>query len=564
MITKFFKILSLSVFIAFFSLHAQNLESEFHKAMDRLNNGKEVYFSFTGNYSAHFEEIDRAIYVDRIDNGVVYAYAATKEQFQKFLEFDLVYQVEINPGELYTFECSDYQNFRTSHVIDKYPTYEGYQNILRQFESEYPDLCKVVEIGKSVKNRTVLGLVITGKNTIPKPRVLWLGAIHGDELTGTMCSFKMFQFLMEKYKAGDARVKRIVDSTEIWTVPFENLDGTYYGGNNTVSGARRTNANGFDLNRSFDCPPGIKKQGQEQQETRNIYSLFKQKRFSIGTDSHGGIECYIYPWCCQSKQHPQRPIYREMGKFLVEKTVGGISSGIGNAMETVGYLAKGCQADYMDYYGNMIGWTFEMSSRKLIPESQFTKYWNKYREMMLCFYELAFTGIQGVITDSATHKGIDNVEVTIGGETEVNLKRYSYNGGYYNRIINAGTYDVTFSHKDYHSRTIKGVKAESLKRTMLSVRLQPIHTGTVVQNDLQQFPLLHVTKKNGKLIFTVNSITPTSEIKIYSINGALIHAVRLQDSNHTVTLDDRFGNGCFFIKFNAGGKQIVQRFMAVQ
>lgn len=540
---------------------------QYDQITKRLDDKKEIYFSFTRNNSTDLELLSSKtnISLDRVDGNIVYAYLSTHIQFNDFLLFGYPYKIEINPSELFDVECSDYENYRIEKRFDAYPTYKGYQNILNQYESEYPDLCKVVDIGVTERGKKVLGLVITKNNDIPKPRVLWLGAVHGDELTGTVCSFKMFKYLVTKYQADDKRVVRILDSIEIWTVPFENLDGTYAVSDNTVTGAKRSNANGVDLNRSFICPPGINKGSKEQQETRNIHKLVKETRFSVGADSHGGIECYIYPWCCQKKDHPQKALYRTVGSKLIDKTVGGIKKGMGNAFETVNYVAKGTQADYLDYYGNMLGWTFEMSGQKLIPTNKFDTYWNKFREMMLTYYELGLVGIQGVVSDTFSSVPIADVEITVKGEESTNIKRFSYKSGFYSRMISAGKYDLTFKHKNYRPKTIVGVVSKNLKQVKLSVKLYPLVTKELNEKSMVSFS--KVTKKSGKIIFDFSNCKTFNTLKVYNIKGMLVQSIERVPGNSSIIWNyssgasGSFAKGCYVLKFISNNGSTVSKIL---
>ena len=55
-------------------------------------------------------------------------------------------------------------------------------------------------------------------------------------------------------QGSDPQVTRLLDSTVVWINPLANPDGTYHGGNNSVNGAWRYNANSVDLNRNFADP----------------------------------------------------------------------------------------------------------------------------------------------------------------------------------------------------------------------------------------------------------------------------------------------------------------------
>lgn len=61
---------------------------------------------------------------------------------------------------------------------------------------------------------------------------------------------RLIDTLLSSYGT-DQRLTNLINNLEIWICPDTNPDGTYYGGNNSVSGARRYNYNGYDLNRNF-------------------------------------------------------------------------------------------------------------------------------------------------------------------------------------------------------------------------------------------------------------------------------------------------------------------------
>jgi murein tripeptide amidase MpaA len=63
----------------------------------------------------------------------------------------------------------------------------------------------------------------------------------------------LIDYLLEGYGT-DPRITEMIDNTEIFINPLANPDGTYHGGNNSVYGAQRYNANNIDLNRNYPDP----------------------------------------------------------------------------------------------------------------------------------------------------------------------------------------------------------------------------------------------------------------------------------------------------------------------
>ncbi len=77
----------------------------------------------------------------------------------------------------------------------------------------------------------------------------------------------------------------MIDNSEIWINPNANPDGTYHGGNGSVYGATRYNANGYDLNRNFPDPVNGT-HPNEQQETAIMKNLAEQNNFVLCANFH--------------------------------------------------------------------------------------------------------------------------------------------------------------------------------------------------------------------------------------------------------------------------------------
>ncbi|MBN1982106.1 MAG: succinylglutamate desuccinylase/aspartoacylase family protein [Chitinivibrionales bacterium] len=461
------KILLFIIVATVFTAFSTDRSAEYQKASDRLNAGKELYFSFFFHDRNELDRIIPLISIDYIDGSLVYAYA-NKDEFKAFHSLGIDFTIEQNPGDALTLTCSDYDSIRGVPDFNKWPTYDGYVNLMQSYGNNFPKLCRVFEIGKTTKGRTAYCLVLTGENKDPKPHIAQLGAIHGDEVIGTMVSFRMINQLLSGYLSGDSRATSILNSVELWYVPFCNLDGTYYAGNSNLQGAQRGNANGVDLNRTF---PSLNHQGTAHQEpeTKMLIDLLTKNQFTLAADFHGGINGYIYPWTFgASPVNADKAFFIEMGKHLSAKTVGGMK--VGTAMEVVNYWATGTLVDYYNLAANAKGYTMEMGA-KMISESSFDQNWNKYKEVYTTYYEYALTGICGTISDSTTGKGIGNVKVFVDNHDKNNSWVYSYPDGDYYRPIASGTYSLTFTHKDYVSKTIKDINVKDFAKTALSLKL---------------------------------------------------------------------------------------------
>jgi len=82
-----------------------------------------------------------------------------------------------------------------------------------------------------------------------KPKFLYTSTIHGDETTGWILMLRLIDYLLENPTLPECQ--NILENIDLYICPNTNPDGTYHGGNNTVNGATRANANGIDMNRKM-------------------------------------------------------------------------------------------------------------------------------------------------------------------------------------------------------------------------------------------------------------------------------------------------------------------------
>lgn len=111
--------------------------------------------------------------------------------------------------------------------FNHYYTNNELEAALKEWSSRFPQLCRLVELGKSYENRPVWLLAVTQQATGPdteKPAVWLDGNIHATELAGTTTVLKIIDSLLEGY-AGDDQIHRLLDTCVFYTVPRINPDG---------------------------------------------------------------------------------------------------------------------------------------------------------------------------------------------------------------------------------------------------------------------------------------------------------------------------------------------------
>lgn len=440
----------------------------------------EVYFTLDFESKKNLSILNQLIYIDRIHEQSLFGYA-NRGQFENLLQYG--YQpVLLTPPSMQgeQAEMIDVHQLGQRNNWDAYPTYEAYVAIMTQFADDYPELCTLHTIATLPSGRKIMAVNIrsTADETIPKPEVYYSATMHGDELAGYVLSLHLIDYLLSNYEEVE-RVTYLVDELDIWINPLANPDGTYAAGNHTIWGATRGNANGIDLNRNFPDPRvGENPDGNAYQPETVAFMAFEANRnFVLSANMHGGAEVANYPWDTWFKRTADDAwwiyVTREYADTAQYYSPSGyftdLNNGITNGYDW--YSITGGRQDYMNYFRYCREFTLELSSSKTIPESQLLPHWEWNYRSLLNYLEQGLFGIRGVVTNGETGIPLKS-KLSIASHDQDNSHVYSHlpSGGY-NRLLKAGTYDLTFSALGYHSRTYEGITVSDRETTMLDVEL---------------------------------------------------------------------------------------------
>jgi len=439
----------------------------------------EIYFKFFAD-NTEFEHLSKIISIDKIRGNEAYAYANISE-FTAFLKQGIAFELLPKPGELI-------KNPRMLHDVDIreieewdfYPTYDAYIDMMYQFEEEYPDICKIETIGASIEGRELIAARISDNvgEIEAEPQFLYTGTIHGDETTGYVLLLRLIDYLLSNYNS-DAEATDLVNNIDIWINPLSNPDGTYAGGNNSVYGATRYNANNVDMNRNYPDPEdGPHPDGNEwQPETVHFMDLAEAQHFTMSTNTHGGTEVLNYPWDTWPDLAADNSWWIYVCREYVDTVhlyspsnyYNEFDNGITNGYAW--YSISGGRQDYMNYFHNCRELTNEMSDVKLLPASQLPDHWEWNYRSLLNYMKQATYGVSGIVTDLETGLPLA-AEVYIEGHDIDNSQVYSREEtGFYQRLLDEGTYDITFSAPGHYPQTIENVVVSRLTTTTLNVQL---------------------------------------------------------------------------------------------
>jgi len=542
-----------------FSQEVKSYSSQKEIIEKYLSERNEVYFKFYVSSKEIIKKLANQISIDNVrDNVVNYeviAYANTDEM-EVFRKYNIDFAVMTPPSLQFPVKTTD--NIKEIMAWDVYPTYDAYVTMMNNFATYYPNLCKIVNIGSTVQGRSLLYAVISDSVNFrkPKPRFLYTSSIHGDETTGYVSMLRLIDTLLSSYGT-NPKLTELVKNIEIWINPLANPDGTYHGGNSTVSGATRSNYNGIDLNRNFPDFYGTPT-GSRQVETQNVMNQLNQYTFAMSMNFHGGAEVLNYPWDCVQPHHPDNDWFLNISKRYVD-TVHLINStylddvlssdpgipGITNGYAW--YYVYGGRQDYMTFFMGGREITAEISSTKLIPQTQLPTYYNYNVRSLINHIKECLYGVRGIVTDSITNLPIKaKVRVTnfeyMNDSTSV---RTDSTCGDYHRMLKTGTYTLTFKSQNYYPKTITGVYVKMDSTTILNVKLRPISTG-ISGNET---PLNFMLSQNYP-----NPFNPVTSIKYQIASNSNVKLVVFDILGKEVMtlVNEKQSVGDYEVKFDAG------------
>lgn len=442
-----------------------------------LNSNKEAYVQVKVSDHKTIQEINNVITAEEVDENHV-AVFVTKNNLQKFLNLNLDYQILTPPSKLYKYEM--YDGSKGVYEWDSYPTYEEYINIMEQFAADYPEICEVFSIGETNEGRELKFVKISDNisENEAEPRFLYTGTMHGDETTGFVILLRLIDYLTSNYGI-DEEVTEMVNNLEIWINPAANPDGTYAGGNNTVYGATRTNADGVDLNRNYpDAEDGPHPDGNEwQTETIAFMDMAEEYDFVMSANTHGGVEVVNYPWDTWYSLHPDDEWWYFVSREFADTAHVFSPSGYMTFMDdgitngAAWYSISGGRQDYMNYFHNCREFTLEISDVKTVPESQLDDHWTYLKRSFINYIKQSYYGVRGIVTDSLTSEPIDAKVEILDHDFQNSFVYSAADFGDYYRYLKEGTYDITFSKEGYLPKTIEDVSVVDYETTILDVQL---------------------------------------------------------------------------------------------
>jgi hypothetical protein len=416
--------------------------------------------------------------IDHMQGRRIRAYANRKE-FNQFLSLGIGFIIEktVIPQKTITSPQATLGTW--------YPTYEQYDSIMHRFQTNYPSLCQLTEIGKSIQGRSIYFLKVSSdvQQHLSKPVIMYSSNMHGNELAPYALLLRMINDILSN--TNQSQIKFLLDSCELWICPLANPDGTYYGGNDSIFGAIRYNVNNVDLNRNFPDPAeGAHPDGNDwQPENIAVMNFLKKHPPVLSANFHSGAELVNYPWDTWPWGHPDSTWYAYISGqyadtvqrygppgFFTDVSASGISDGYD------WYRVTGGRQDYVNYFMHGREVTLEFDEDKLAPESELDEYWNIHYRSLFNYLLQCKYGIRGRITDKESGKPLKAM-ITIPGHDNYQSFIYSdsTNGMFY-RMLSPGMYNLQVVAPGYVTQSSENIVLNDTSTIRIDFQLTALDT----------------------------------------------------------------------------------------
>lgn len=448
---------------------------------DILKKRYEVYFSFEVKSSVEINQLTNLISIDNVNGKKVWAYANIS-QYLKFMKLGYEITLLPPPGESPSVETREHVVLSPLTIWNYYPTYSAYESLMAQFQTMYPAICNLDTLATLASGRRLLVLKISDNvgTDESEPEFLYSSSMHGDETTGYILMLHLADYLLSNWGT-NPEATDLINNMEIYICPLANPDGTYYGGNNTVNGARRYNINNVDLNRNYPDPQnGPHPDGNAwQPETVAFMDFATQRHFVAGSNFHGGAEVVNYPWDTWATLHADDNWYQYTSREYADTVhihapagyMNDLINGITNGYAW--YEVNGGRQDYMNYYHHCFETTIELSNTKLLPTNMLLAHWDYNWRSFILFLKQARYGVHGIVTDQVTGLPVAARVFITGHDINGSEVFSTANIGDYHRLLKAGSYNLEFSASCYQTQVIPNVVVTDHATVTLNVQLVP-------------------------------------------------------------------------------------------
>jgi hypothetical protein len=424
------------------------------------------------------------------------------------------------------------ENMISGRDLDGYRTYDDVLTELQQIEIDYPDICKLYDIGESQGKlysdagnsnyddyyHEIWVLKVSDNVEVEEdePCVYYMGEHHAREPISTEVSMAVLYHILDNYGV-DPTITDNVDNTQIWFAPLVNPNGHKIVTDEDNlwwrKNIRDNDENGFITPSSgYDYPDGVdpnRNYGFEwgyvgasgninsqtyhgpyafsEPEVVAMKELMDSHHFVTGITYHSYGELVLFPFGYNDGViAPDHDALEELA-IAVATPMGYTPQ---EAWQL--YPCMGTTDDYSYGTHGTFSFTVELATEFIPPAAQVQSICNEnIQPAMILLNRVNYSVLTGHITDYNTGEPVQ-AEIFVEGVDDTGVFRYPYSSnedfGSYYRLLTDGNYNVIFSAYGYFPQTVINVDISNSGQTILDIALLADTstidiTGTITDGD---------------------------------------------------------------------------------
>jgi carboxypeptidase T len=285
-----------------------------------------------------------------------------------------------------TLACNDSPSGGGPADAGLYHTYEELTQELQQFETDFPQLAHVVDLGQSIEKRSILAIKISDNvaSDENEPQILFVGGHHAREWISVDVPLLLVKYLLNEY-AQNNNIQNLVNSGEIWIIPLLNPDGHNYSvkTDRMWRKNRRKNSDGsygVDLNRNYGYEwGGPGSSGSTYSETYRGTKPFSEPETGIIRDFenthnframisyHNFSQLVLYPWGYTYESAPDEAQMKLLAKIMADSIFNVHGKKYTPEQSSNLYLASGDATDWLYGESQAPSFTIELRPKSSSP-----------------------------------------------------------------------------------------------------------------------------------------------------------------------------------------------------
>lgn len=418
-------------------------------------------------------------------------------------------------------------NLNEETELDGYQDYAEMLAALQSFESAYPNICKLYNIGDSrgkqysaaglsnyddfVHDIWALKVSDNVEDDEDEPAIYYVATHHAREPISLEVVMTLLDHILSNY-GSDPTITDNVNSSEIWFVPLVNPDGHKVvtdetniwwrknicdnNGNGIINVTGYYANDGVDPNRNYGYQWGGASnswtsetfQGTEpfsEPETQAVRDLMAQRHFVAGLSYHSYGELILYPYgYADGILAPDQAALADLAVAMSQVLPGQFGGNYTPQPAWALYPCTGTTDDYAYGTHGIFGFTVELATEFIPPASQVAQICDdNVAAGLLILNRVNYSSLRGHITDADTGDPVV-AEIFISGVDDTGEYRNPYlsneDFGSYYRLLTNGDYDVSFYAYGYDTYLADDVNINSADYTVLDVALQPASADITV------------------------------------------------------------------------------------